>query len=73
MLPLSEIAKAEGEKRSVTALQWTADGQQLRAVLTDGSVLTWDGSPSRSRITAVLSLARKNGRGISPTHLAERE
>jgi WD40 repeat protein len=42
-LPLSDIVSAE--KPRVAALQWTADGQQLRAVSPDGAVLTWDGSP----------------------------
>ena len=42
-LPLSDVASAE--KPRVAALQWTADGQQLRAVSPDGAVLTWDGSP----------------------------
>jgi len=42
-LPMSD--PVSGHKLSVIALQWTSDGQRLRGALSDGGVLTWDGSP----------------------------
>ncbi len=42
-LPLTDIAS--DVKPRVAALAWTDDGQQLRAALSDGAILTWDGQP----------------------------
>jgi WD40 repeat protein len=42
-LPLPQPEAADRPPR-VGNLAWSADGQRLRAALTDGSVVEWDGS-----------------------------
>ncbi|MBI3861063.1 MAG: hypothetical protein HY290_04125, partial [Planctomycetia bacterium] len=44
-LPLTDIPSED--KPLVRALSWTKDGQQLRAALSTGVVLTWNGSAAR--------------------------
>jgi WD40 repeat protein len=41
-----EIAEERAKKNVwITAMAWTSDGTRLRASLTNGSVLQWDGTP----------------------------
>jgi WD40 repeat protein len=46
-LPLTNAAS--DVKPRVGALAWTTDGQQLRAALSDGAILTWDGQSRPER------------------------
>jgi serine/threonine protein kinase/WD40 repeat protein len=43
-LPLRQLLPEE-QAAGVVALAWTADGQRLRAALSDGSVIEWDATP----------------------------
>jgi eukaryotic-like serine/threonine-protein kinase len=43
-LPLRQLMPDE-HPANVVALAWTADGQRLRAALSDGSVIEWDATP----------------------------
>ena len=43
-LPLRQLLPDE-HPANVVALAWTADGQRLRAALSDGSVIEWDATP----------------------------
>ncbi len=43
-LPMRQLMPEE-HPANVVALAWTADGQRLRAALSDGSVIEWDATP----------------------------
>lgn len=43
-LPFSELAESKLKKPNVAGLAWTKDGESLRALISDGSVLAWNAS-----------------------------